>query len=112
MADQAYAVPDQEGIQPVASAAITAEDRRKRLMVWGFGTIIVGILLALAGLVMFTLREPIASNFLGAKLLFGLPVTELDAQKVHAVSFWSLAALGQGALAFAAGIVLALRGHP
>jgi hypothetical protein len=83
---------------------------RQNLLIWGMATIVMGIAIVGIGYLMLTNSAAVATNLLGAKLVLGLPMTEADTLRIHAANFASSMVLAFGALAVAAGIVLALRG--
>lgn len=67
-----------------------------------------GVFIALAGVGVFLMRIKIAATFLGARLLFGMPVADADAAKVVFVALSGLAVLAVGAITIVGGVAAAL----
>ncbi|MEE8524982.1 MAG: hypothetical protein V3T72_13690 [Thermoanaerobaculia bacterium] len=88
-----------------------AAKKRQNLLAWGLGTAGVGSVILCTGCLMLSNSTVVASTFLGATVVFGLPMTEADALRIHAAAFGSSMVLAFGALSVAVGIVLALRGR-
>ena len=68
----------------------------------------MGCFIGLIGLLLFLNRASLAGTFLGANLLFGMPLGEEDSQKVTVVAFGGLGTMAVGGLAFVVGAAMAL----
>jgi len=67
-----------------------------------------GAAIAVCGVIAFLTRIQLAAMFLGAHVLFGLPVAEADATKILIVTVGSLGVIGYGAFTFVGGALIAL----
>jgi hypothetical protein len=71
--------------------------------------LIAGSLCVLFGFFLFAQRQDLASFFLGARFLFGHPITGADAFKVTFVAIGSTVATLMGLVLAGVGLTLALR---
>jgi hypothetical protein len=67
-----------------------------------------GAVIAVCGVIAFLARIQLAAIFLGAHILFGLPVAEADATKILIVTVGSLGVIGYGGFTFVGGALIAL----
>lgn len=82
--------------QSVESRDATASLRRQIAICFLVGA--AGVAIAIAGFVAFLFRVKLAAAILGARVLFGLPVSEVDAGKVLAVTLGTFGVMGYGVL--------------
>ncbi|MFY9223695.1 MAG: hypothetical protein WAQ98_13565 [Blastocatellia bacterium] len=76
--------------------------------VLGVGLTIIGILGSYIGIVFLASKMEIANMFLGARFIFGMAVSELDAAKVGIVAILGWISLFYGAKVFIGGATLCL----
>jgi hypothetical protein len=84
------------------------KEMNRKLIAVGIAMALAGCFMGLVGLLIFFNRAALASTFLGANIMFGMPWAEADAQKVALVALGGLAAIGLGGVGFLLGALLAL----
>jgi hypothetical protein len=92
----------------VDSVASNADVAIRRNVAISLAVGATGVFIALAGVGVFLMRIKIAATFLGARLLFGMPVADGDAAKVAIVGLNGLAVVAVGAITIVGGVAAAL----
>jgi hypothetical protein len=100
-----------EGIRPSIDRLTAAKHKQQKLVPWGFGTAVLGLMVLCVGCFMMMDPTTVASKVLFANVPLGQPVTEIDALKVHGAVFGASMVLAYGLLSVAVGIVLVVRGR-
>lgn len=75
---------------------------RKQIAV-ALATAAIGGAIILVSIFVFMMRVPVAAMFLGARVVFGVPVAEIDALKVLMVAIQAVAAAAHGLVVMVGG---------
>jgi hypothetical protein len=87
------------------------KERLRKQIAVALATAAIGVAIVGCSAFIFLARVQIAAAFLGARVLFGMPVADIDAVKVLAVTIGAFAGMAHGGLVAVVGCAVALTAY-
>jgi len=92
-------------------AYVDAKAHLRKQIAVALATAAVGGVIGFCWIIVFLARVQIAVTFLGARVVFGVPVAEIDALNIVWVALASFGGMAYGAFVFTVGCGIALMAH-